>query len=398
MSSQLVCPDGSLERLAAEGINFGIVDNKIIVAVPYLDAAGELKRGYLGDPLNLPDGSTIGVPENHQMYFAGGEPHQINGASLLPIIGQAEAAYPLFGDIVSRYHLSHKLKDSSGAFREYVSLFEKVRQYVRVIGGPAMAKYRNCELYVGDVNFGVDRESPFVFPDAHSAAAGLEQLNDSLRSLSIGIVGLGGTGGYILDFIAKTPVKNIKLIDGDKYLVKNSFRSPGTSVSQDFMRPKVQLYADRYRTFRSGIEPIAEHLTDENAHIIDDCNFVFVSVDKGSSRREISAILDARLKSYIDVGLGLERTDDGLIGMIRTTFVDDNTRDRVLGEKALPMLTPEQEEYVSNIQIGELNALNAALAVMRFKSHFGFYRDTDPYYNALLGTRRLNMSKRSINA
>jgi tRNA A37 threonylcarbamoyladenosine dehydratase len=32
-------------------------------------------------------------------------------------------------------------------------------------------------------------------------------INDKLKPLRIGIVGLGGTGSYVLDFVAKTPVK-----------------------------------------------------------------------------------------------------------------------------------------------------------------------------------------------
>jgi hypothetical protein len=34
----------------------------------------------------------------------------------------------------------------------------------------------------------------------------------------IAIIGLGGTGSYVLDLAAKTPVKEIHLFDGDKFL------------------------------------------------------------------------------------------------------------------------------------------------------------------------------------
>ena len=35
----------------------------------------------------------------------------------------------------------------------------------------------------------------------------------------------------------------------------------------------------------------------------------------------------------------------------------------------------EDDAYSSNIQIAELNALNAALAVIKWKKHLGFYLD-----------------------
>ena len=48
----------------------------------------------------------------------------------------------------------------------------------------------------------------------------------------------------------------------------------------------------------------------------------------------------------------------------------DHFRDRVsFGDAA------GGNEYDRNIQIADMNALNAALAVMRWKKLFGFYRD-----------------------
>ena len=38
----------------------------------------------------------------------------------------------------------------------------------------------------------------------------------------------------------------------------------------------------------------------------------------------------------------------------------------------------------ANIQISEINALNACLAVIRFKQLRGFYFEETPYYNLLL--------------
>ena len=40
----------------------------------------------------------------------------------------------------------------------------------------------------------------------------------------------------------------------------------------------------------------------------------------------------------------------------------------------------EENDYETNIQIAELNALNAALAVIRWKRFLGFYRDAGKEY------------------
>ena len=43
----------------------------------------------------------------------------------------------------------------------------------------------------------------------------------------------------------------------------------------------------------------------------------------------------------------------------------------------------EAGDYDTNVQINDLNALNAALAVIQFKKHFGFYADvTDEHFAA----------------
>ena len=47
------------------------------------------------------------------------------------------------------------------------------------------------------------------------------------------ILGLGGTGSYILDLVAKTPVKEIHLYDGDTFYQHNAFRSPGAPSSDE---------------------------------------------------------------------------------------------------------------------------------------------------------------------
>ena len=56
--------------------------------------------------------------------------------------------------------------------------------------------------------------------------AGISDLNAMLRGQKIAIVGLGGTGSYILDLIAKTEVSEIHLIDADEFVNHNAFRAP----------------------------------------------------------------------------------------------------------------------------------------------------------------------------
>src|SRR5207302_11190786 len=52
-------------------------------------------------------------------------------------------------------------------------------------------------------------------------------LSERLSQETVSIIGVGGTGSYILDFVAKAPVREIRLFDEDEFLQHNAFRAPG---------------------------------------------------------------------------------------------------------------------------------------------------------------------------
>ena len=79
-------------------------------------------------------------------------------------------------------------------------------------------------------------------------------ISAKLAPLRIAIVGLGGTGSYVLDLVAKTSVREIHLFDDDLFLQHNAFRAPGAASLDDLRRQltKVQYLHDLYSKMRSG--------------------------------------------------------------------------------------------------------------------------------------------------
>jgi hypothetical protein len=62
-------------------------------------------------------------------------------------------------------------------------------------------------------------------------------------------------------------------------------------------------------------------------------------------------------------------------GMLRTTYFPQGRAADVLATGHVETQDAPDDVYRTNIQIAELNALNAAIAVIRFKQLRGFYVD-----------------------
>ena len=77
--------------------------------------------------------------------------------------------------------------------------------------------------------------------------------------------------------------------------------------------------------------------------------------------------------SFVDVGMGIYEVDGQLLGVIRTTTSTKDSRNHL--EKRISFADAGDDEYATNVQIAELNALNAALAVIQWKKLSGFYQD-----------------------
>lgn len=92
--------------------------------------------------------------------------------------------------------------------------------------------------------------------------------------------------------------------------------------------------------------------------------------------------LEALSIPFIDVGMGVDiRGDNSLGGIVRITTSTSTTRANARAN--IPLSDGDvQNEYAQNIQIADLNALNAALAVIKWKKLFGFYCDLDHEYHS----------------
>ena len=96
-------------------------------------------------------------------------------------------------------------------------------------------------------------------------------------------------------------------------------------------------------------------------------------MDDGPARRLITDWASSNAVPFVDCGMGLNRSRIGLGGFVRFTGVDRKAYDDNVGSVRLPVENARDDEYRKQGQITELNALNATLAVIRFKQHFGVF-------------------------
>jgi hypothetical protein len=129
---------------------------------------------------------------------------------------------------------------------------------------------------------------------------------------------------------------------------------------------------------RSGIIPHDHYIDYETVNLLEGFDFVFLCIDNGDARRLIVQKLEQFGTPFIDVGMGINEIDGALTGLVRVTHSANSNRSHVWAKKRIPFdPDSEENEYDRNIQIADLNALNATLAVMKWKRICGFYHDME---------------------
>ena len=222
-------------------------------------------------------------------------------------------------------------------------------------------------------------DSPFEFADTASARQQTTDLAMKLRHEKVAIVGVGGTGSFVLDFVAKTWVKEIHLFDGDQFLQHNAFRAPGVCTREELGEApnKAIFHGGRYSQMHRGVVVHPVQVDDTNVHQLGDYDTVFLCVDGGSVKGKILETCMSRGVLVIDCGMGVKRAQESrlLIGTIRVTACLQDQHDHAKDCIDLSGADDADDEYERNAQMAELNALNAALAVIKWKKLRGIYGD-----------------------
>lgn len=371
MSQQLINHSPDLKRLRDEGYEIEVMGGYLIIHhIPYVNSTKEIMFGSLVSTLVLKNELTTSKPDTHVIHFKGENPCEVDG-SFITAIQYNNAISNLNANL--RVDRSFSNKPVSG----YPDYYEKVRRYADIISAPA--KYLNNKVTEKTFKLIPDNsnETVFKYIDTNSSRANIDIINSKRNGQKIAIVGLGGTGAYLLDLVAKSPVREIHLYDGDDFDQHNAFRSPGAASIEDLLKnqKKAEYLADKYSNIHKYVISHSYYVKKDNIQELDNMSFVFICVDRNSVRKMITEYLLLVGVPFIDVGLGVNVVDDKLIGAVRVTSATKVKNDHL----SLRIFTEDNDnnDYVTNIQIAELNSLNACFAVLKWKKLSGFYVDLE---------------------
>lgn len=376
MLQKLVRHNDDIRRLVEKGYAVGFDSNCLIIRdIPYLDDQRRLQIGAIVAKLVFIDETRV-TQDDHQIYFAGGVPHTLEGKPIPNLGGGATTLSLAADDVVVQRSFSNKPRDTG----KFIDFFAKIESYVAIISGPAM-ELHGGNPYTFRIVDGGEQDSVFKVRDTWTSLAEISDLSAKFREDIVTVIGLGGTGAYVLDLLVKTPVREIRVFDLDRLYLHNAFRSPGRLNSDELGCAKTEVYASRYDNFRKGIVAVPKFVDATCHEDLNGVTFAFVCVDKGSARAEIFNLLLEMRIPFIDVGMGLRRTNGSLNGTVRTTYYSVEDGQARYDQRLAPLADGPDDIYRTNVQIAELNALNACLAVIRFKQLRGFYLEEEPQHH-----------------
>jgi hypothetical protein len=380
MSRELINLSLDLKRLRDEGYFIQICGGLLVMReVPYVDVERRVRTGSLISSLTL-SGNVTRTPDTHVVHFDGDYPCRSDGT---PITGISHAS----GDFDLGHGVKAKHAFSSKPPSGYSDYYQKMTTYAGIISGPAAVVRHGTTARVFSSPEDEDN-SAFNYAETASDRAGIGALADRLASEKLAIIGVGGTGSYVLDLTAKTPVVEIRLFDPDEFLQHNAFRSPGAPSIEELRDApkKVDYFKGIYSKMHRGIVAHAVSIEPVTLHLLDGITFAFICMHGGKAKRLAVEKLEALGVSFIDVGMGLELVNGSLGGIVRVTASTPQKREHVHQGRISFEQGDGNDLYPSNIQVADLNALNATMAVMKWKKIRGFYRDLEREHHSTYTT------------
>jgi molybdopterin/thiamine biosynthesis adenylyltransferase/proteasome lid subunit RPN8/RPN11 len=182
-------------------------------------------------------------------------------------------------------------------------------------------------------------------------------IQNLLRRLHIGIVGLGGTGSPTVEQLVRLGVGMISVFDGGAFECSNATRTYGSSLTDDGVN-KADLSSAHVTKIGMGtiVNAYARHITDEStARHLRECDIVFSCTDKQAPRGILIQLALRYLIPVFDMGVKIDAPKSvirGIDGRVTTILPGEAClfcRERITPHGIqLESLSPEERAARAN--------------------------------------------------
>ena len=136
-----------------------------------------------------------------------------------------------------------------------------------------------------------------------------------LRASRVAVIGLGGVGSLVAEYLARLGVGNLVLIDPDEIESSNLSRvvgATGIDVEEGQLKTQIAVRHAREMADDAILEPIAGDVArDSVAQVLRDCDFIFLAADSMRARLVVNALAHQYLIPAVQMGAKIRRRDDG---------------------------------------------------------------------------------------
>lgn len=353
---EIIRKNTDLKRLLDEGYSVSIENGHLYIRnIPTLNHLGNIVETSISSSLELSSDNFTIKPGQHIVHIEE-IPYQFRENSIIQNTNFAIA----LNQNVNGMNLHQLSRKPPNGYEDY---YQKMTTYINILVesvshiNPHATARKFINANSGEVNTNLQHF------DTNSSRANIFHLNDIFIGQKIAIIGIGGTGSYILDLVSRVPVEQIDLFDDDIYANHNYFRSPGNIIPHE-NETKCNVFAKAYSNRHLNIQPHGFIVDETNLSMLDNYNFIFICIDNVKSRKMITDNLNERNLSYIDSGIGMINSNNKLLGNVRISN-SISLPENIEGD--------ENDIYKINIQIAELNSLAASLSVIEWKKRIWYY-------------------------
>ena len=390
MSSSPIDHSPDLQALVDYGYALELRGAYLVVKnIPYLrTSSGELGKADLVTSLDLTRENRTIQPSDHTIWWTGGVPYYSDGSSMEGDIScdKWETGRDL-GEGLTVFMQWSRKPLRAGKMRPYTDYCEKIQTYVDEVASYADA------LHPGVLEAARAGEDPvtvgntrFKYLNTSTYRYGLKGIELPIEDEVVAVIGVGGTGSYLVDILAKTNVKELHLFDDDILDQHSAFRLAGAAKIEEIggTHTKVAWHKRRYAAVRDkGVFIKEAKVGSDSKDLLQNFTTVFIAVDNLECRREIQRQCNEIGVFHVSVGLAVEiegQENNQLGGMVKVET----------GINLPPRLNKNSESHqvqpqvYGNVQTAELNMLGAALAVVEWKAKVGIYRSERSQYDSVL--------------